>query len=106
MKEELEMDIDEVPIVDSHQLPQHPLFILGKRVMRPLIVKLAYMNDKTAIYKGAKNSKKYNRTWRELKQSLPYVVMTDYLPRAFQEQRKKLIPYFNKARVDNQKTKW
>ena len=53
--------------------------------MRQLIVKLAYMDGKTAIYKGAKNSKKHNRTRRELKQGLPYVVMTEYLPRAFQE---------------------
>ena len=26
MKEELEMDVDEVPIVDLHRLPQQPLF--------------------------------------------------------------------------------
>ena len=64
------------------------------------------MEDKTAIYKAAKNFKKYNRTRREMKQSSPYVYITDHLPRAFQEQRKKLLPSFNKARADKQKTKW
>ena len=89
------MDIDIVRIVDSHRLPQHPLFKLGKRVTRPIIVKLAYVKDKTAIYKATNNLNKYNRTRRELKQSTPNVFITDHLPRAFQEQRKKSIPYFN-----------
>ena len=106
MKDGLEMDFDKVPIVDFHRLPQQPLCKLGKRITRPIIVKLAYMEDKTAIYNAAKNLKKYNRTRREMKQSSPYVYITDHLPRAFQEQRKKLFPYFNKARADKQKTKW
>ena len=79
------MDIGKVRIVDSHRLPQHPLFKLGKRVTRPIIVKLAYMEDKTAIYKAAKNLNKYNQTGRELKQSTRYVFITDHLPCAFQE---------------------
>ena len=102
-KEGLEIAIDKVPIVDSHRLPQHPLFKLGKRLTRPIVVKLAYMDDKTAIYKVTKNLN--NRTRLELKQSTPYVFITDHLPRTLQEQRKKLIPYFNKARADNPKTK-
>ena len=106
MKDELEMDFDKVPIVDFHRLPQQPLCKLGKRITRPIIVELAYMEDETAIYKAAKNLKKYNRTRREMKQSSPYVYITDHLPRAFQEQRKKLFPYLNKARADKQKTKW
>ena len=54
MKDGLEMDFDKVPIVDFHRLPQQPLFKLGKRITRPIIVKLAYMKDKTAIYKAVK----------------------------------------------------
>ena len=106
MKDGLGMDFDNVPIVDFHRLPQQPLFKLGKRITRPIIVKLAYMVDKTAIYKAAKNLKNYNRTRREMKQSSPFVYITDHLLRAFQEQRKKLLPSFNKARADKQKTKW
>ena len=64
------------------------------------------MEDKTAIYKAAKNLKKYNRTRSEMKQSSPYAYITDHLPCAFQEQRKKLLPSFNKAQADKQKTKW
>ena len=106
MKNGSEMDFDKVPIADFHRLPQQPLFVLGKRITRPIIVKLAYMEDNTAIYKAAKNVKKYNRTRCEMKQSSSYVYITDQLPRAFQEQRKKLLPSFNKARTDKQKTKW
>ena len=106
MKDGLEMDFDKVSIVDFHWLPQQPLFKLGKRITRPIIVKLAYMEDKTAIYKAAKNLKKYNQTRCEMKQSSPYVYITDHLPHAFQEQRKKLLPSFTEARADKQKTKW
>ena len=105
MKDGLKMDFDKVPIVDFYGLPQQPLFKLGKQITRPIIVKLAYMEDKTAIYKAAKNLKKYNRTRRKMQQSSPYVYITDHLPRAFQEQRKKLLS-FNKAQADKQKTKW
>ena len=62
MKDGLEMDFDEVPIVDFNRLPQQPLFELGKRSTGPIIVKLAYMEDKTAIYKAIKKLKKFNRT--------------------------------------------
>ena len=91
MKDGLEMDFDKVPIVDFHRIPQQPLFKLGKRITRPIIVKLAYMEDKTAIYKAAKNLKKYNRTRREMKQSSPYVYITDHLPCAFQEETTPLL---------------
>ena len=50
MKDRLEMDFDKVPIVDFHRLSQQSLFKLGKRITRPIIVKLGYMEDKTAIY--------------------------------------------------------
>ena len=105
-KNRLEVDFDKVPFVDFHRLLQQPVFKLGKRITRPITVKLAYMEDKTAISKAAKNLKKYNRTRREMKQSSPYVYIIYHLPRAFQEQRKKLLPSFNKARADKQKTKW
>ena len=64
------------------------------------------MEDKTAICKAAKSLKKYNRTRREMKRSSPYVYITDHLPRAFQGQRKKLLPSVNKPQADKQKTKW
>ena len=83
MKDELEMNFDEVPIVDFHRLPQQRLFKLRKRITRPMIVKLAYMEDKTAIYKAAKILKKYGRTRCEVKHSSPYVFITGHLPRAF-----------------------
>ena len=58
MKDGLEMDFDKVPIVDFHRLPQQLLFKLGKRITRPIIVKLTFMEDKTAIYKAAKKFEK------------------------------------------------
>ena len=41
-----------------------------------------------------------------MKHSSPYAFITDHLPRAFQKHTKKLLPSFNKARADKQKTKW
>ena len=64
------------------------------------------MEDKTAIYKAARKLKKYNLTRRKMKQSSPYAFINDHSPRAFQEQRKNLIPHFNKALAENRKTKW
>ena len=84
---------------------EHDIDKAGKLVTRPRIIKLAYTEDKTFIHKAAKNMNKYNQTRRKLKQSPPHVFITDHSPSAFQKQRKKLIPYFNKARADNRKTK-
>ena len=41
-----------------------------------------------------------------MKHSSLYAYITDHLSHAFQEQRKKLLPSFNKARAERQKTKW
>ena len=76
MKDELEMDFDEVPNTDFHRLPQHRLLELGKRITRPIIVKLAYTEHKTAICRVAKIFKNYNRTTRKIKHSSPYVFIT------------------------------
>ena len=103
MKDGLEMDFDKVPIVDFHRLPQQRLFKLGKRITRLIIVKLAYMEDKTAIYKAAKNLKKYNRTRREMKQSLPYVYITDHLPRAFKNRGRNYSPPLIKHELTSKK---
>ena len=51
MKDGLEMDFNKVPIVHLHRLPQQPLFKLGKRITRSIIVKLAYRRTKQLLIK-------------------------------------------------------
>ena len=40
-------DPDAVEVVDIHRLPQHPVQRFGRNVVRPIIVKLLTMQDKT-----------------------------------------------------------
>ena len=45
-------DPDKIEYVDIHRLPQHPVSRLGKKVHRPIIVKLLTMQDKKMLYKS------------------------------------------------------
>jgi len=49
-----------ISVADAHRLPQHPISRKGKRVTRPIIVKLTSYSDKNLIMRSLKNLKEYN----------------------------------------------
>jgi len=53
-----------------------------------------------------KNLKKFNEKRRLDDPLASYVFVTDYLPKMFELQRKKLQPQFKEARKYGQKTSW
>ena len=53
-------DPDAVEVVDIHRLPQHPVQRFGRNVVRPIIVNLLTMQDKTLIFNSANHPKAYN----------------------------------------------
>ena len=98
------MDSNKIKVVDMHRLPQIPLMKKGKKVNRPIIAKLDSVLDKSIIFNNLKRLKSYNDQRKMDKKSTVYV--TEHLPKAFLEQKKLLMPYFKKARMNKQKTFW
>ena len=95
-------DPDKIELVDIHRLPQHP----AKKNGRFIIVKLFTKNDKNLIFKFLKNLKFYNIARKVEDNTTPYIYVTEHLPKKFQDQRNRLLPIFNEARKNNQKTIW
>ena len=99
-------DPDDIELVDIHRLPQHTLKKNGKRITRPIVIKLVNMQDKSRIFQSAKHLRTYNeKLKKEVNKSL-YVYICDHLPTKFQQQRKNLLPFYKKAKEKNQKTIW
>ena len=87
-------------------MPQHPVLRNGKKIQRPIIIKLTNFFDKQLIYKSLKNQKLYNNELN-LKPKLPgYIYVTDHLPSEMLQQKKKLLPLFNKARQEGKRASW
>ena len=99
-------DPEDIEYVDIHRLPQHPVSRLGKKVHRPIIIKLLTMQDKKMLYKSVKNLKPYNARLKLEQTSHPYVYVSDHLPQAFQNQRKLLLPHYKEAKKRKQNTLW
>jgi len=107
LKEGLKItDPDDIEVVDVHRLPQHPVSRYGKKIHRPIIVKLLTMQDKKLIYNSVKNLKSYNEILKDEQDSHPYVYINDHLPAKFHEQRKLLLPFYRDAKKLKQKTMW
>ena len=53
----LRVDSTKIQLVDIHRLPQHPVSRSGKRVTRPIIIKLANAMDKQTIMANLKHLK-------------------------------------------------
>ena len=87
-------DPDAVEVVDIHRLPQHPVQRFGRSVVRPIIVKLLTMQDKTLIFNSAKHLKTYNSERISEDATSPHIFITEHLPKKFQEQRKRRLPVF------------
>ena len=96
-----------IAISDAHRLPQHIITKQGKRITRPIIVKLSSYNDKKLIMTSLKNLKQYN----EERKSRIYpecnsVYVTEHLPRALIQQKKTLLPAFKNAKNLGKKVSW
>ena len=86
-----------------HRMPQHPVLKNGKKIQRPIIIKLTNLFDKQLIYKSLKNLKLCNKELN-LKPRLPgYIYVTDHLPIEILQQKKKLD---NKARQEGKRASW
>ena len=90
--------------VDLQRLPQHPVTRNGKKITRPIIVKLNSVSEKYSILNRLKQLKPFNQERRQ--RNTPTVYVTDHLPQLYQQQRKRLLPVFNEARSQNRKTSW
>ena len=84
-----------VGLVDIHRLPQHPQFKDGKKLNRSIIVKLDSAFSKRTIFRSLENLKNYNNG-AERK-----VYVTEHLSQAHVDQKKKLLPYYKKARSES-----
>ena len=75
-------DASAVGLVDIHRLPQHPVYKNGKKVSRPIIVKLDSAFSKRTIFKSLKHLKEYNKDPEK------NVYVTEHLPKPFYEEKK------------------
>ena len=62
--------------------------------------------DKGKVTKSLKNLKIYNQQLKSNSSNISYVYVSDYLPKPFEAQRKKLMPQFIMARKQNKKAYW
>ena len=79
------MDLDDVEIKKIHRLPQRPVIKDGKKVIKPIIVKLANATTKHNIFGNLKRLKTCNRA-KKL-EGKPLLFVTDHLPKKFLEKK-------------------
>lgn len=111
VKQGLKMDPNSIPLVDIHRLPQHPVVRHGLKVTRPIIIKLANAMDKQKVMKNLKNLKSYNESLNQRLENSharkkKQVFVTEHLPQAYYQQKKKLMPKFRQAREAGEQTRW
>ena len=88
-----------VAVADIHRLPQHPITKNGKRITRPIIVKLTSYSDKNMIMRSLKSLKEYNEERkRTFGGETNYVYVTEHQPRELQQQKKKLLSAHKEAK--------
>ena len=90
LREALDLNPSDMPIADIHRLPQRPIFKAGKKMTRPIIVKLTNALDKSLIFSQLRKLKQYNAKRTENNQSREPVFITEHLPPAFQQQKKSI----------------
>ena len=69
LKEGLDLDPNSITLVDAHRLPQRPIIKHGRRITRPIIIKLANAIDKKKIMTNLKHLKTYNEARRSVQDS-------------------------------------
>ena len=109
--EGLEIDLNSIPLVDCHRLPQRLIFKQGQRVTRPIILKLANVFNKRLILKATSKLKKYNmqesgHSLSSNEKTSKSVYITEHLPHLLYQQKKKLLPLFKEAKNKKEPTKW
>ena len=96
-----------VAIADVHRLPQHSITRKGKRVTRPIIVKLTSYSDKNLIMRSLKNLRAYNEERKTKSEgTADYVYVTEHLPRVLQQQKKLLLPAYKQAKKNGRRAVW
>ena len=111
LKNGLKICRSQIKVIDIHQLPQRPLFKQGHQACRPIIVKLSSVFDKQLILSSCKNLKAYNANLfhdgklTNGKQGRT-IYVTEPLPKTFVNQKKLLLPSFNKARKEKKQAYW
>ena len=96
--EGLRLDPEEITLFDIHRIPQHLIAKNGKRVTRPIIIKLANALDKHYIMKNVKHLKTYNEllnqttfepgtSFRAKSMMKRNSFIADHLPQKFYEQK-------------------
>ena len=108
LKNGLKVSRSQIKVIDIHRLPQRHLFKQGHQVCRPIIVKLGSIFDKQLILSSCKNLKAYNANlFHDAKltngKQGRIINVTKYLPKTFVNQKKLLLPSFNKARKEKKK---
>ena len=106
LKAGLDLDASAVSLVDIHRLPQRSVTKNGKRVDRPIVIKVATVMDKARITGSLRKLKMFNEGRKKDDPNTSYVFVTDHLPKRFELQKKKLITQFNEVRKNRQKTAW
>ena len=107
----LKISRSQIKVIDIHRLPQRPLFKQGYQVCRSIIVILGSVFDKQLILSSCKNLKAYNGNLfhdgklTNGKQSRT-IYVTEHLPKTFVNQKKLLLPSFNKARKEKKQAYW
>ena len=87
LSEVLDLNPSDIPIADIHRLPQRPIFKAGKKITRPIIVKLTNDLDKSLILSQLKKLKQYNAKRTENNQSRKPFFNTKHLSPIFQQQK-------------------
>ena len=102
LKEGLDLDPDSITLVNAHRLSQRPIVKHGRRITRPIIIKLANALDKKKIMTNLKHLKTNNEARRSVQESNSNstinlanqsmkrsIYVTEHLPKACYEQKKK-----------------
>ena len=97
----LQTEPAQIAIADIYHLPQRPIFRHGRKVNRPIIVKLVHTNDKSLLFRQLKNLITFNEERRRNNKGPAY--LTDHLSEVFFCHKKLLMPQFKRARENNRK---
>ena len=77
-----------------------------KKITRPIIIKFVNIFEKYKFTQNLKNLKAYNAERKAKRPTAFYVYATEHLPKELQKQKKALMPLFQKAKQNKQKTAW
>ena len=114
--EGLQLDLAKITLVDIHCLPQHLITKNGKRIIRPIIIKLANTLGKHYIKKNVKHLKTYHKSlsrttlepgtsFRAKSMTKSTVFIADHLPQKCYKQKMNLITKFKEPRIAGDRTR-